>query len=165
MALNNSLVGQFRLVHRDANSNTIAELMEKHTSEFGGSGSATAESDPQKMVKVKKQLSTILKEDDMLVVMFKPDVTVDPITTIPARTYRIPVTYRNVRTKVRYEKTLTYGDFAHYIPVAIAEVYTGGVWYDMDYYAIPAQSEVKLGHDVQDVRVDSAMNVHEAIEL
>jgi hypothetical protein len=164
MALNAGLAGQWRLVHRDANANTIAELLEKHTSEFGGSGTSTAETDPQKMVKVKKQLSTIMKEDDMLVTMFKADGVETTGTTASVRTYRIPVTFRNVRTKVRYEKTLIYGDFAHYVAVATNNAYAAGVWNDMDYYSVPAQSEVKLGHDVQDVRVDSAMNIHEATE-
>ena len=67
-------MGLLRIVHKDANDNTIAELMEKHTSEFGSAAAdaTLSNNDPQKMPKVKKHLSTVLKQDDKLVVMMKP---------------------------------------------------------------------------------------------
>lgn len=165
MAVDTILAGTYRLVHRDNNDNTIAELLEKHSDEFGGTAAlGIAQSDPQKMPKVKKQLSTILKQDDKLVVMFKPTVTdTENATGVGHESYRIPVTFRNIRSGVRYEKTLIYGDFTELRAVGVnAQVWTTGIWYDMVSYTIPAQSEVKLGHDIQDVRVDSALNLFTA---
>lgn len=165
MALNMSISGTYRLVHRDANDNTIAELLEKHTQELGGSGSATTATDPQMMAKVKKHLSTVMREDDKLVIMLKPDTTRATGTTAEVRTYRIPVTFRNRRSGIVYEKTLIYGDMTHEIAVATNNAWTSGRWYDVDSYTVPAQSEMKLGHSVQDVRVDSSLNLHDAIEV
>lgn len=149
-------MGLVRIVHRDANDNTIAELLEKHTSEFGSAAADTAvgTNDPQQMPKVKKGLSTVLKEDDKLVLMFKPDADIASGSDI--LTLRIPVTFRNIRTGVVYEKTLVGGDFED--DGTIDKVCTAGDWVDLDEYIVPAQSELKLGHAIQDVRVDSALN-------
>lgn len=160
------LQGTWRLVHKDSNDNTIAELLEKHNTEFGGV-MGTPESDPQKMVKVKKQLSTILKEDDKLVVMFKPTValtTIAAVGTSGIKHVRMPITFRNRRSGVRFEKTLVAGDFTDLHPDADGFVFVVGIWYDQLEYKIPAQSEVKLGHALQDVRVDSAMVLQRDVE-
>jgi hypothetical protein len=152
------LEGTYRIVHRDSNDNTIAELLEKHSSEFGGK-EGNPQDDPQKMPKVKKQLSTILREDDKLVLMFRPETTITSAGGANVRYLRMPVTFRNRRSGVVYEKTLVKGDFTD-MKVAVADdKYTADVWYDLEQYKIPAQSELKLGHAIQDVRVDSSLNI------
>lgn len=160
------LGGTYRFVHRDSNDNTIAELLEKHKSEFLGVLGAP-ETDPQKMPKVKKQLSTILKEDDKLVLMYKHEGATATIVTGTSgvRTMRIPVTFRNRRSGVRYEKTLVIGDFVNTKDITtVGEKWVAGQWYDMETYIIPAQSELKIGHAIQDVRVDSAINVQHDVQ-
>lgn len=159
------LVGTYRFVHRDSNDNTIAELLEKHDSEFGGV-MGTPQSDPQKMPKVKKVLSTIMREDDKLVLMIKPDVLITVVTgTTGVRTLRIPVTFRNRRSGVVYEKTLVPNDFTDKKDITlVGDKYSAGIWYDLEQYQIPAQSEMKLGHALQDVRVDSALNLQRDIQ-
>ena len=115
------------------------------------------------MPKVKKVLSTVLKQDDKLIVMFKPSIA-DVENAAPEETQniRMPVTFRNVRSKVVYEKTLTYSDFTEIRATGVAaQVWALNTWYDMLSYTIPAQSELKLGHAIQDVRVDSALNILE----
>ena len=151
-------MGLLRIVHKDANDNTIAELMEKHTSEFGSAAgdAAMANNDPQKMPKVKKGLSTVLKQDDKLVLMFNSDGAQTGAAS-DLLTLRIPVTFRNVRTGVVYEKTLVAGDFDGDGDMS-AQNLVAGTWTELDYYVVPAQSELKLGHAIQDVRVDSALN-------
>jgi hypothetical protein len=160
MAYVGGFLGTYRLVHRDSNDNTIAELLEKLAAEFGivvvGS---TPETDAQKMPKVKKGLSTIMKEDDKLVLMGKPNAAltfdVDQFTW----DLRIPVTFRNIRSGVVYEKTLEYADFTDLILAAGDQTSAAGQWYNLLTYTVPAQSEMKLGHSIQDVRVDSALNL------
>jgi len=151
-------MGLLRIVHKDANDNVIAELLEKHTSEFGSAAAdaTMANNDPQKMPKVKKHLSTVLKQDDKLVLMFNSDGAQTGAAN-DALTVRIPVTFRNIRTGVVYEKTLVAGDFAGDGDMS-AQNLVAGVLTELDYYTVPAQSELKLGHAIQDVRVDSALN-------
>ena len=162
-------MGILRIVHKDANDNVIAELLEKHTSEFGSTaaGTAVGTTDPQQMPKVKKTLSTVLKQDDKLALMFKPDAALvaaaTPGTAQDGLTLRIPVTFRNVRTGVVYEKTLVASDFTINGEDAAGAglweiVSAAGVWVWLANYIVPAQSELKLGHAIQDVRVDSALN-------
>ena len=152
--------GTYRFVHRDSNDNTIAELLEKHSDEFGGT-LAAPQTDPQQMSKVKKGLSTILKQDDKLVVMLKSTVANAGANTLAgSRLIRVPVTFRNIRSGVVYEKTLVHNDFTDLKDVGAAGIeggYVVGKWYDIEEYVIPAQSELKLGHSIQDVRVDSAI--------
>ena len=169
MAIDTVLAGSYRLVHRDSNDNVIAELLEKHNTELGGvitTGHLVAETDAQKMAKVKKALSTILREDDKLVVMFRPSVTDTENATAVGDTpvFRIPVTFKNRRSGVVYEKTLVYSDFTELRRAGNvnALVWTKDTMYDLAYYLIPAQSEMKLGHSIQDVRVDSAITLAES---
>lgn len=168
MAYVAAFLGTYRLVHRDSNDNTIAELLEKAASEFGTVAVTSAPiSDPQQMPKVKKHLSTVLKQDDKLVIMIQAvgaevsDVSAQG--TADAVQIRVPVTFRNVRSGVVYEKTLTYGDFTDLIVAAGDQTLAANQWYDFLTYTIPAQSELKLGHGIQDVRVDSAINL--AVDL
>jgi hypothetical protein len=153
-------VGTYRLVHRDNNDNTLAEILEKHSTEFGGVA-GTPQSDPQKMPKVKKDLSPLIREDDKLVIMFKPSTTLTEHTTSTAAvdTIRIPVTIKNRRSGVVYEKTLISGDFTDRRGYANSQIWTSGVWYDTFSLTLGAQLELKVGHRVQDVRVDSALNL------
>ena len=163
---NSMLGGTYRIVHRDANDNTIAELLEKHKSEFLGV-LGTPESDAQKMPKVKKQLSTILKQDDKLVVMYKHEGATKTIVTgtTGVRTLRVPVTFRNIRTNVVYEKTLVAADFTDSKDITlVGNKWVAGTWYDEEEYVIPAQSELKLGHGIQDVRVDGAINLQHDVQ-
>lgn len=156
----NIFSGTYRIVHRDANDNTIAELLEKLHSEFGftnasNSVTATFETDMQKMPKVKKHLSTILREDDKLVIQVKADTDVAVDVDDDDQKIMVPVTFRNTRTGTVYEKTLAYGDFT--AKVAADTTLKSGIWYDYLTYTIPAQSQLKIGHSIQDVRVDSAL--------
>jgi len=58
MALVSGFLGTYRLVHRDANDNTIAELLEKDAGEFGiVSATSTPETDAQKMPKTAQRHS------------------------------------------------------------------------------------------------------------
>ena len=160
MAYVGAFLGTYRVVHRDSNDNTIAELLEKLSSEFGIIAvTSTPETDAQKMPKVKKHLSTILKEDDKLVLMGKPSTA--PTIDVDQFTWdiRIPVTFRNIRSGVTYEKTLEYADFTDLILAAGDQTGAVGQWYNLLTYTIPAQSAMKLGHSIQDVRVDSALNI------
>lgn len=158
------LTGTYRLVHRDNNDNTLAEILEKHSSEFGGA-TGTPQSDPQKMPKVKKHLSPLIQEDDKFVVMFKPDTTVTEHTTSSAatNTLRIPVTVKNLRTGVVYEKTLVVGDFTDRRPYANSQAWTSSVWYDIFSLTLGAQLQMKVGHNIQDNRVDSALNLQKDV--
>lgn len=165
MALNTSLVGKYRIVAKDFNDNTIAELISKHTTELGGSGSATAETDPQKMVKIKAGGALELKEDDKILIEFMPEASKTGATTTDVRTYRVPIRYKNLRTGVVFEKTLTWTDFDHLIAAAVDNVWVADRWYGMDEWVVPAQSAVKLGIFVQDARVDSCLNLHHALEV
>lgn len=160
MAYVQAFLGTYRIVHRDNNDNTIAELLEKLSSEFGiVAVNSTPETDAQKMPKVKKSLSTILAEHDKLVVMVKPNAAEVSDVDQYSHEIRVPVTFRNRRSGVRYEKTLEYADFTDLMEAAGDQTLAASQWYDMLTYSIPSQSELKLGHALQDVRVDSALNL------
>ena len=158
------ITGTYRLVHRDNNDNTLAEIVEKHSSEFGGS-TGSPQTDPQKLPKVKKELSPIIQEDDKLVIMLKPDTTRTEAATSSAATdtVRIPVTIRNLRTGVVFEKTLVKGDFTDRRPYANSQIWTSGVWYDIFSLTLGAQLQMKIGHRIQDARVDGALNIQKDV--
>lgn len=161
-----TLVGTYRLVHRDNNDNTLSEIVEKHSSEFGYLVTATAApTDPQQMPKIKKALSPIIQEDDKLVMMCKPDTTLTNLgTTARTQTVRIPVTIKNLRSGVVYEKTLIESDFTDRKAPVAGDKYTAGVWYDLLSLTLGAQLQMKLGHAIQDVRVDSAAMIFMRVE-
>lgn len=158
------ITGTYRLVHRDNNDNTLAEIVEKHSSEFGGT-TGSPQTDPQKLPKVKKELSPIIQEDDKLVIMLKPDTTRTEAATSSAatNTVRIPVTIRNLRTGVVFEKTLVAGDFTDRRPYANSQIWTSGVWYDIFSLTLGAQLQMKIGHRIQDARVDGALNIQKDV--
>ncbi len=157
------LTGTYRLVHRDNNDNTLAELLEKHSSEFGGTV-GTPNTDPQKMPKVKPTTRSI-REDDKLVIMFKPDTTVTEHSTSTAatNTVRVPVRIKNLRSNFAFEKTLTTIDFTDRRPYANGQAWTADVWYDIFSLTLGAQLEMRLGHGIQDARVDSALNLQKDV--
>jgi hypothetical protein len=157
------LTGTYRLVHRDNNDNTLAELLEKHSSEFGGTV-GTPNTDPQKMPKVKPTTRSI-REDDKLVIMFKPDTTVTEHTTSTAatNTVRVPVRIKNLRSNFAFEKTLTTIDFTDRRAYANSQAWTANVWYDIFSLTLGAQLEMRLGHGIQDARVDSALNLQKDV--
>lgn len=157
------LTGTYRLVHRDNNDNTLAELLEKHSSEFGGTV-GTPNTDPQKMPKVKPTTRSI-REDDKLVIMFKPDTTVTEHSTSTAATdtVRVPVRIKNLRSNFAFEKTLTTIDFTDRRPYANSQKWTSGVWYDIFSLTLGAQLEMRIGHGIQDARVDSALNLQKDV--
>jgi len=158
------VAGTYRLVHRDNNDNTLAEILEKHSTEFGGV-TGTPQADPMKMPKVKKHLSPVIRQDDKLVIMFKPSTLTTEHTTSTAatNTVRLPVTVRNLRTGVVYEKTLIAGDFTDRRAYANSQPWVVGVWYDIFSLTLGAQLEMKIGHTVQDVQTDSALNLQKDV--
>ena len=153
--------GLMRIVHLDANDNTIAELLEKTCGSTGELYSVTAnaatgtyETDPQKMPKVKK-MNHVLGPYDKLVIKIKPNAALTADKDDDNIVARIPVTFRNTRSGVVYEKTLYINDFTDKINADIT--LAADIWYTFLEYQLPAQTELKLGHGVQDARVDSAL--------
>jgi hypothetical protein len=148
----------------DANDNVLATILEKHSSEFGGVA-GTPQSDPQKMPKVKKEQSPVLREDEKLVIQVKPDTTVTEHTTSTAasNTVRVPVTLFNMRIGNAFEKTLVVADFTDRRAYANSQAWTAGVWYDIFRYTLPAQMKMKVGHRIQDARVDGALNLQKDV--
>ncbi|MCD6137173.1 MAG: hypothetical protein J7J91_01100 [Deltaproteobacteria bacterium] len=158
----NIFVGEYRMVHTDANDNTVADLVSKRSEEFGienkSSGTvATFERDLQRLPKIPKIDSDILREDDKLIIRVKPDT--DTVVDIDDqdRYILVPVTIRNVRTNVVYPRILAYVDFTDLIDADTT--LKGGKWYNWLEYVIPAQTELKLGVLMPDVRTASALSL------
>lgn len=154
--------GEVRIVYRNANDVEIATLMSKRLDEFGNVA-GTANTDPQKMPKIKKgegNGAIVLSQDDKLVIKIYLDTAVtENATSSVTKTIRVPITYLDVKTGGRYEKTLGYSDFTVITAFGNSKVWPVSIWNDMLKYTIPAQTQVQLGHRVQDVRVDSAVNL------
>lgn len=157
------LTGAYRLIHRDNNDNSLGEILEISHLQFGGAVGAPR-TDPSLMPKVKKT-NRIIMQDDKLVIAFKPDTTVTEHTTSTAatNTVMIPVTIRNIRTRNVYEKTLTKTDFTDKRAYANSQPWTAAVWYDIFSLILGAQLELKVGHGLQDVRVDGAINIQKDV--
>jgi len=155
------LVGDFRIAHEDYNDMPTAILLQKHAYEFAVG--TTAPTDRQTQPTVKKHLSTILREDDKLVVYAKLDSAITEYQTSNATfTWSIPITFRNRAKGNVFEQTLSYSDFTTTgcdVP-ANSKVWSANKWYKLGYYQVPAQSEIKLGHNLQDIRVDSKIILH-----
>lgn len=150
------LIGKYRITHNDFNDNTLSNLLEKDAYEFAVG--TTAPTDRQTQPSVDIRQSPILKEDDKLAIWVKPSSTItENASTNATFTWSIPITFKNTRTGNKYKMTLAYTDLTTTgcdVP-ANSKVWTSGKWYKLGYYQIPAQSSIKLGQDVQDVRVDS----------
>jgi len=149
-------VGTYRLVHRDNNDNTLSEIAEIRSEQFGGV-LGTPQADIQRWPSIKKSLSPVIEEDDKLVIMFKPSTTLTEHSTAAAaaNTVMVPVTIKNKRSGVVYEKTLAVSDFTDRRAYANSQVWTAGVWYDIWSLTLGAQLQMKIGHTVLDVRTDS----------
>ena len=157
----NIFVGEFRIVHLDANDNAIADLLSMRSEQFGienkGSGTvATFERDLQRLPKIPK-INDILAEDDKLVIRVKPDEDTEVDVSDQDRYILVPVTIRNVRTNVIYPRILAYVDFTDLIDADVT--LAGGKWYNWLEYIIPAQTELKLGVSMPDVRTASALSL------
>jgi len=157
----NIFVGEIRLVHTDANDNTVADLISKRSEEFGivnkSSGTvAEFERDLQRLPKIPK-IQDILAEDDKLIIRVKPDTDTVVDVDDQDRYILIPVTVRNVRTNVVYPRILAYVDFTDLIEDDMTM--KGGKWYNWLEYIIPAQTEMKLGVTMPDVRTASALSI------
>jgi len=157
----NIFVGEIRLVHTDANDNTVADLISKRSEEFGivnkSSGTvAEFERDLQRLPKIPK-IQDILAEDDKLIIRVKPDSDTVVDVDDQDRYILIPVTVRNVRTNVVYPRILAYVDFTDLIDSDVT--LKGGKWYNWLEYVIPAQTEMKLGVTMPDVRTASALSI------
>ena len=157
---NAKIEGMYRIMHVDANDIPLSVVMEKHSSEFLGV-TGTPEADAQKMPKFKKPSSPILNEDEKLVLAFKPDEATTQASSAAAivRFYRVPVTFHNMRSGNAFEKTLTANDFNNIEEAAVDKVWPANQWVYLDEYILPAQSQMVLGHSIQDVRVDSAIRL------
>jgi len=157
----NIFEGEFRIVHLDANDNAIADLLSMRSEQFGienkGSGTtATFERDLQRLPKIPK-INDILAEDDKLVIRVKPDNDTVVDVDDQDRYILVPVTVRNVRTNVVYPRILAYVDFTDLIDADVT--LAGGKWYNWLEYVIPAQTELKLGVSMPDVRTASALSL------
>lgn len=160
------MVGKFRLVHYDYNDTALAVLTEKHAYEFAKG--TTAPTDRQTQPSININDSTIIKEDDKLVVLVNLDANITEHSTSSERnlwTWQIPITFKNERTGNKFKKTLSVNDFSFTGAEAPAnsKTWVSGKWYMLGYYQVPAQSSIKLGHTIQDVRVDSKIILHQAL--
>lgn len=158
--------GMWRLIHMDANDIPLSVILEKHSSEFLGT-TGTPETDAQKLPKFKRHESPILNEDEKLVIAFRPDADAAQASTGAAfvRAYRIPVTYNNLRSGHTFEKTLIDSDFSVIEAPTNSKTLVAGQWVYLSEYTLPAQSQMVLGHGLQDVRVDSAIRMQLDVNL
>ncbi len=157
----NIFVGEYRIVHLDANDNTIADLLSMRSEQFGiqngSSGTeATYERDLQKLPKIPK-INDVLAEDDKLVVRVKADADTVVDVDDDGNYILVPVTVRNVRTNVIYPKILAYVDFTDLIDADMT--LKAGKWYNWLEYVVPAQTELKLGVTMPDERTASALSL------
>ena len=157
----NIFVGEYRIVHVDANYNTIADLLSMRSEQFGienkGSGTvAYFERDLQKLPKIPK-INDVMAEDDKLIVRVRADNDTVVDVDDEDNYVLVPVTVRNVRTGVVYPKILAYVDFDDLIDADMT--LKAGKWYNWLEYTIPAQTELKLGVTMPDVRTASALSL------
>lgn len=158
------LKGTYRVLVNDASDMPKAVLTEIHSSAMGD-GSTTAPTDAQVMPKV-EFVNFPLRQDDKLVIMFKPDATVTEAGSGNAITesIRVPVTWRNHSTGQSFKKTLTAADFTEKRASAASQVWTAAQWYQIKSLTIPAQQGVKLGlQSFVDNRVDPAILIHRQV--
>lgn len=133
--------GIIRLVYSDASETVKNQAMNLSTEELDLS------SDPRQL-QVLPFGGQVLAEDDKLIMEFYPtsavgDVATDPTQSATHSLVRIPVTMKNVRTKNKFERTLTSYDFQ-----TVAKNYSCAVgsWTAIGVYIVGAQEEMRLGH-------------------
>lgn len=160
------MVGKFRLVHLDYNDTALAVLTEKHAYEFAVG--TTAPTDRQTQPTVNINQSPVLREDDKLALYINLSSAITEHSTTSGRTlwnFQIPITFKNLRTGNKFKKVLVVDDLSTTGAEAPAnsKVWSANKWYLLGYYQVPAQSAIKLGHEIQDVRVDSKMILHASL--
>lgn len=156
-----TMAGTYRLVHKDANDIVLNTLLEMHSTELGAGGVAgTPQTDLQRMITLLKN-GVIIGEDEKLVIQFKPDETVTEASSGNGhtKTYKVPITFRNLRSKQVFEKDLNAGHFATAKASAASQVWNAGQWADIDAYTVPAQSAIVLGHRVQGADARTASKI------
>lgn len=156
-------VGKFRLVHLDYNDTALAVLTEKHAYEFAVGTTAPTDRQTQPTININE--STVIKEDDKLALYINLDTALTEHSTSSLRTgwnFQIPITFKNLRTGNKFKKVLVTGDLSTTGAEAPAnsKAWSASKWYLLGYYQVPAQSAIKLGHEIQDVRVDSKIILH-----
>jgi hypothetical protein len=156
-------VGKFRLIHLDYNDTALKVLTEKHAYEFAVGTTAPTDRQTQPTINIAE--SSIIKEDDKLALYMNLDTALTEHSTTGARAgwnFQIPITFKNERTGNKFKKVLVTGDLSTTGAEAPAnsKVWAAGKWYLLGYYQVPAQSSIKLGHTIQDVRVDSKIILH-----
>lgn len=157
------MIGKFRIVHLDYNDTALAVLTEKHAYEFAKG--TTSPTDRQTQPTVNIAQSTVIKEDDKLALYINLDTAITEHSTSGGRAgwnFQIPITFKNLRTGNKFKKVLVTGDLSTTGAEAPAnsKVWSTSKWYLLGYYQVPAQSAIKLGQEIQDVRVDSKMILH-----
>ena len=150
------MVGQYRLQQLDYNDNSLDTLMQKHAYEF--TVGTTPPSDRSIEPSVNMLTSPILREDDKFAVYMNLSTQItENASTNSNFLWQIPITFKNLRTGDKYRQTLCYTDFnttGCQVP-SNSQVWKAGVWYKLGYWQVPAQSAIKFGQDIQDVRIDS----------
>lgn len=157
------MIGKFRLVHLDYNDTALGVLTEKHAYEFAKGTTAPTDRQTQPTVNINE--SPVLREDDKLALYINLDTPVTEHLTSGGRTnwiFQIPITFKNLRTGNKFKKVLVTGDLSTTGAEAPAnsKVWSANKWYLLGYYQVPAQSAIKLGQEIQDVRVDSKIILH-----
>jgi hypothetical protein len=158
----NIFIGEYRLVHLDANDNTIADLLSMRSEQFGivngASGTeATYNKTLEKLPKIPKNDADVLRQDDKLVCRVKPDSDTAVDIDDDGNYILVPVTMRNARTGVVYPRILAYVDFTDLINADTT--LKAGRWYNWLEYVVPAQTELKTGVVLPDVRTASALSL------
>jgi len=160
---NTMLTGNYRIRFTNANLMPLAVVAEENSSTFGGAV-GSPNTDPTVMPTFNQAVSPIYAHDDRIEITFRPDSTVTEVTG-GAGTYtlRLPVTWKDTRTGLKYKKMMTFTDFTLDRTNA-TQAWTAGQEYLVMHYTIPQQTELKLGQPIIDVRVDSKWYVQSDVK-
>lgn len=147
----------------DYNDTALGVLTEKHAYEFAKGTTAPTDRQTQPTVNINE--SPVLREDDKLALYINLNTPITEHSTTGGRTnwiFQIPITFKNLRTGNKFKKVLVTGDLSTTGAEAPAnsKVWKANKWYLLGYYQVPAQSAIKLGQEIQDVRVDSKIILH-----
>lgn len=156
------MTGTWRIEHRDANDIVLGVLIQKPSFELGAGGTAgTPAVDPQVMTTIKRGNMPIIAEDEKLVLLFKPDTARTEASSGNGHTkvYRIPVTYKNLRSGLVTETTFISSDFVSKRPTGASQVWAANQWVVVDEYTVPSQSQLVVGSAIQDPRVDGKIQL------
>ena len=155
-----TLTGDYKIVHTDSSDNTIAELAESPSDILSADTT-----DAQKMEKVDINRSSIFEEGDMLQVYLKVRTTVTEhsISTASTDTMRIPLTLKNRRTGVMFPKYLTISDVTNMRPFENGQVWKAAERYLLYSYTFGAQMAGRFGIVPTDLRVSSAICIKKEV--